>query len=58
VNEMPPRSFAEGFEDAALRLAADFDLLPDFVAPIEDAPSVVGLPDDIELLVYVGIDRS
>jgi hypothetical protein len=50
--------YAEGFEDAALRLAADFDLPPEFVAPIEDAPPVVDLPDDIELLAYIGIDRA
>ena len=50
--------YAEGFEESALRLAADLDLLPDFVAPIDDSPSVPDLPADVELLVYVGLDRA
>jgi len=36
--------FADGFEDAALRMTGDLDLMPGFVAPIEDAPSVEDLP--------------
>ena len=50
--------YAEGFEDSAVRLAADLDLLPDFVEPIENSPSVADLPADVELLVYVGLDRA
>jgi hypothetical protein len=50
--------FAEGFEDAALRLADDLDLLAEFVEPLEDAPSVGELPDDTELLAYIGRDRA
>ena len=50
--------YAEGFEESALRLAADLDLLPDFVAPIDDSPSVPDIPADVELLVYVGLDRA
>ena len=50
--------YADGFEDAALRLAEDLALLPEFVAPIEDAPAVADLPADVELLVYIGRDRA
>ena len=50
--------YAEGFEESALRIADDLDLLPDFVAPIDDAPVVPDLPADAELLVYVGLDRA
>jgi hypothetical protein len=50
--------YADGFEEAALRLAEDLDLLPEFVAPLDDAPSVADLPDDVELLVYIGRDRA
>ena len=50
--------YADGFEEAALRLADDLDLLAEFVVPIEDAPAVADLPDDVELLVYVGRDRA
>lgn len=49
---------ADGFEEAAQRLAADLELLPEFVAPLDDAPAVVDLPADVELLVYVGRDRA
>jgi hypothetical protein len=50
--------FADGFEDAALRLADDLDLLPDFVAPIEAMPSVIELPAGIDLVAYIGLDRA
>jgi len=50
--------YAEGFEEAALRMAEDLNLLPDFVAPIEDAPGVADLPADTELLSYIGRDRA
>jgi hypothetical protein len=50
--------FADGFEGAALRLAADLELLPEFVAPLADAPNVNNLPGTTELLAYIGIDRA
>lgn len=50
--------YADGFEDAALRLAGDLELLPDFVAPLDDSPSVADLPADTELLAYIGRDRA
>jgi len=50
--------FADGFEDAALRMTEDLDLLPVFVAPAGDAPSVDSLPADVGLLVYIGRDRA
>jgi hypothetical protein len=50
--------FADGFRVAALRLAADWDLRPESGAPIADAPTVLDLPADRELLVYVGLDRA
>ena len=60
-----PRSFdftvifyADGFEDAAVRMADDLELLPEFVAPLADAPDVIQLPDDAQLLAYIGIDRA
>ena len=50
--------FADGFEEAAVRLAGDWDLLPEFVAPLAEAPAVIDLPAETELLVYVGLDRA
>ena len=50
--------YADGFEEAALRLAEDLDLLPDFVGSIDDSPTVADLPADVELLVYIGSDRA
>jgi hypothetical protein len=50
--------YADGFEEAALRLAEDLDLLAEFVGPLEDAPAVADLPADTELLVYIGRDRA
>jgi len=49
---------ADGFEGAALRLAEDMALLPEFVAPLAEAPEVLALPDDVQLLAYVGLDRT
>jgi hypothetical protein len=49
--------YVPGFEAAAARLAEDLDLLPDFVAPLDQAPVVVELPPDVELLAYIGLDR-
>ncbi len=50
--------YADGFELAALRMAEDLALLPDFIAPLDDAPSVGALPAGTELLVYLGRDRA
>ena len=50
--------YADGFEAAAVRMAEDLDLLPEFVQPLEDAPEVVDLDPDVELLAYIGIDRA
>jgi hypothetical protein len=49
--------YINGFEEAAARMAADLDLLPQFIAPISEAPEVPGLVE-VELLAYVGIDRG
>lgn len=58
IEEVTAVFFAAGFEEAALRMADDFDLPPESVAPIEVSPSVTGLSADIELLVYIGRDRA
>lgn len=58
IVELTTVYFADGFEGSALRLAEDLDLLPEFVAPIEDAPNVPDLAADTELLVYIGLDRA
>jgi hypothetical protein len=50
--------YADGFEEAAIQLAADLELLTEFVAPLAEAPAVVELPDDVELLAYIGSDRG
>ena len=50
--------FAAGFEEAGLRLAEDLDLLPFYVAPIEVVPTVIQLPDDVDLVAYIGLDRA
>ena len=49
---------ADGFEESAVRLAEDMLRLPEFVAPLAEAPRVLDLPDDVELLAYVGLDRA
>ena len=36
----------------------DWDLLPEFVAPLAEAPAGLDLPAETELLVYVGLDRA
>jgi hypothetical protein len=58
IVELTTVYYAAGFEEAALRLADDLDLLEEFVAPIENAPAVSELPADTELLVYIGVDRA
>jgi hypothetical protein len=50
--------FADGFEEAALRLADDLDLLPFYVAPIAVMPTVLELPDGAQLVAYIGLDRA
>jgi len=50
--------YADGFEAAAARMAADLALHPDFIAPLASAPDVPDLPADADLLVYVGVDRA
>jgi hypothetical protein len=49
---------ADGLEQAASRLAVDLELFPDFIAPLLDAPQVIDLPDDVQLLAYIGLDRA
>jgi len=58
MEELTTVYFAAGFEEAALRMAEDLDLLLEFVASIEDSPSFADLPADIELLAYIGRDRA
>ena len=50
--------YADGFEAAALRMANDLQLLPEFVAPLTDAPEVLSLPVGLQLLAYIGVDRA
>ena len=50
--------YADGFEAAAARMAADLALYPDFIAPLASAPEIPNLPADVDLLVYVGVDRA
>jgi LytR cell envelope-related transcriptional attenuator len=50
--------YADGLEAAAVRLADDLDLLPEFTAPLADAPQVINLPEGVELVAYIGIDRA
>jgi len=44
-----------GFEEAAARMAADLDLLPEFIAPIDEMPDVPDVPL-VQLVAYVGTD--
>jgi hypothetical protein len=50
--------YADGFEEAAVRMAADLDLLPEFVGPLAEAPEVLSLPADAQLVAYIGLDRA
>lgn len=50
--------YADGFEGAAARMAEEFELLPVFIAPLAEAPAVIDLPPDAELLAYIGLDRA
>ena len=50
--------YSDGFEEAALRLADDLAVLPEFVAPLDEAPAVDDLSENIELVVYIGRDRA
>jgi hypothetical protein len=58
VVELTTIYYADGFEAEAQRMADDFGLLPQFVAPLADAPAVKSLTADIQLLAYIGIDRA
>jgi len=49
--------FADGYDQAAARMATDLDLLPKFIAPVAEAPLVVDL-GLVHLLAYVGLDRG
>ena len=49
--------YAAGYEQAAARMAADLDLLPQFIAPIAEMPDVPGI-GLVQLVAYVGIDRG
>lgn len=50
--------YADGLEEAAVRLAEDLELLPEFVAPLAEAPEVLDQPTDVQLLAYIGLDRA
>lgn len=50
--------YQEGFEESAARVAADLELLPDFIAPVAQAPQVLGPPAAFDLMVYIGADRA
>ena len=39
-------------------MADDLQLLPEFVAPLADAPEVISLAPDVQLLAYIGVDRA
>lgn len=58
IEELTTVYSAGGFEEAALRMADDFDLPPESVAPVEDSPRDADLPAGIELLVYIDCDRA
>jgi hypothetical protein len=58
IVELTTVYFADGLDEAALRMAEDLDLLPEFIAPIDEAPSVANLPADTQLVVYIGRDRA
>jgi len=49
--------YVDGFEEAAARMAADLDLLPEFIAPIDEMPDVPGVPL-LQIVAYVGADRG
>ena len=50
--------YTDGLEAVALRMANDLQLLPEFVAPLTDAPEMLSLPADLQLLAYIGVDRA
>ena len=49
--------YVDGFEGAAARMAAELDLLPEFIAPIDEMPEVPDVPL-LQLVAYVGTDRG
>jgi hypothetical protein len=48
--------FEDGYQDEAVRLAADVGLAADAITPLEGAPGVEGSVGAIELLLYLGRD--
>lgn len=58
IVELTTIYYADGFEEAAARMAEDLDIAPDLIAPLADAPDVPDLQPDTQLLQYVGIDRA
>ncbi len=48
--------FADGVDAEVERLVEDIVFAPDLVAPIDEAPEVSGLDDDVDVLVYLGRD--
>lgn len=56
TEELTTVYLAAGFEEAALWMAEDLDLLAECVASIEDSPSVADPPADIKLLAFMGRD--
>ena len=58
IRELTWVYYEEGFDGTAAEIAEALDLLPDFIAPIGESPQVQDLPDAVDVIVYVGIDRS
>lgn len=49
--------FADGLDAEASRLADDLELLPNLIAPLDEAPNVLELPEGVDLVAYIGLDR-
>lgn len=50
--------YRDGFEESAARMAEDLELLPEFIAPLAQAPQVLDQPDAFDIMVYIGEDRA
>jgi cytoskeletal protein RodZ len=50
--------YADGFEEAAVRLAEDLGLVEGSIAPLAEAPEVLDLPEGTELVAYIGLDLA
>ena len=50
--------YADGFEQAALQMANDLELLSESIAPLAEAPEIADLAVDTQLLAYVGADLA